>query len=415
MFLVLCVHIGLFFALLKTLSQLTRNADIWNFRFAIILLYLLSGGIPSFMVNNYLDCLQSWFTFFATYASLRALLEYGYKKWLWYVAMAWAICLGYMTKGPVALFPLVQPLIWGYILRQIKTALLYSLFVVVLAILPILLLIWLNPEAREFMYIYHKLQVSSALMSNIDPNFPQPDGRYVNTNGYVERIFMLLKLLFNQQLLPLILLAFFYFRHKLRKRKNIFVFGDLIYKKTLLFFMVSAFCASFPIMLSPTIGNNYLMPAHTLYILVFSMLLLPFVRKLQIPKPNFWRVFSVGITVILFVICVVRFGVASRHSELIQLAQQIAQVVPRYSRVYYEEEQMFKLSPFYVDKKLWSYDAVFNRYSGSVLVRLSEVKYATPKYLLLHSSRITHYADLLKAYSPIATYQHAFKLYLIKH
>lgn len=428
MLLVLFAHIWLFFALLRSLSHLVLCAEIWHFRYFVLLLYLLSGGVPNIMVNNYLENLLSFFTLFATYASVRAEMKYDYKKWLWYVAMALAIFLGYLTKGPVALFPLAFPFLWAVLLGSgIWVALGYTLAVFGLAGLAMIILFLNSPAAWEFMKIYHKLQVFSAILTNVDLNFPQPSARTPNTNGYFDRVLLTSKILFKQLLLPLgfyivaILIAFW--RERRLRFLPIIPSPVRNYPKLIAFFFLASLCASLPIMCSPTINSYYFMPSHSLYILGFSLLLLPYWLEIKpllgslkihtnfFVKPNFWRSFSLGITFVLLAVCAFRFGKASRHSELILMAEQIAQIVPRYSQIYYEEEQMPKLSSFYVNKKLGLYDGVFNRYSGSVLVRLSEVKYATPKYLLLHSSRITHYADALKVYTLIASFEHGFQLY----
>lgn len=411
MLLVVLGHIWLFFAILRRISLLLRVVDIWNLRFAVVLMYLLSGGMPNWFANNFLECLLSLFALFATYASLRALMEYNYQKWLWYVLMGLAVFLGYLTKGPVALFTIAFPFIWGCLIRQKLWGIVQSLLVLFVAVFAMGVLLLNSTSAWEFMKAYHKLQVLPAVLSNVDPNIQQPPGRTANAGDYWERIWLICRNIFLQILLPLGIFVFFYVRHFLLKHRYLFVWGDMVYKKVLAFFLLASFAASVPIILSPSIYPNYFMPSHTLYVLFFSLLLLPFIRDLKLPKPNLWRKLSLVSCLILGIFCYAFYGKISRYSEIIELAEQVKKDVPKYSVVYVDENHIKAVYPRYADIHLFQYDPAFMRYSYSILKKLSEIKYDTPSYLLLHSSYLENYTDVLKVYSLVAKYNHGFQLY----
>lgn len=411
MLLLLIGKIWLFFAILRRLSLLLRTVQIWDFRFVAVLIYLLSGGIPNFYVNNFLELLLSLFTFFGCYAALRALMEYDYKKWLWYISLGIAVFLGYLTKGPVALFPLIFPIIWGLVIRRFLKGVLYSFLGFFVACFLMGLLFLCSPSAWEFMKNYHKLQVFSALLINIYPDFPQPKGRGVTAIGYLDRLWIVLKILFEQILVPSLIFLFFYFRQCWLKKRFRFILGDMIYKKTMVFFIVASLCASFPIIFSPSIAPHYFMPSHDLYCIWFFLLLLPFIRNVKIPWINFWRGFSLFVCLILLIVGIFRYGKPSRYGEIIELAEEVAKLVPRYNQIYCVDEQMQTLAQVYKKHPVYKYNANFMRYSHSILFDLSEVGYDTPNYLLLHSNYLSKYTDVLKVYTLVANLKYNFKLY----
>ena len=241
--------------------------------------------------NNMLENTLGILTLGACLTSLLSLKKGGLLKWNLLFLSALFMVLGFLTKGFPAFFPLA---IYGihYVVYRQKPLLnvLIHTGVVFLSIALILLLIFQDDTARNFIFEYINIQVIDSIKGNkmIDP-----------------RYFVIIRL-FRELLAPFLLLLFvFCLTFMLKNKEKVF----LLYKKEdvklFLFLFLIGLSASLPIIISSKQMGFYLLPGLPFFVLAISVLITPLIsdfctRKINVQTYQTIRVsFFAGLILIL--------------------------------------------------------------------------------------------------------------------
>jgi len=160
------------------------------------------------------------------------------------------IFLGFLTKGPGALFPIATPFIAFLFLKEVslKKALFLTLFQGAGIIACVLIFVAPNSQAINFFHNYFNNQLKNSLSGQ----------REVASSH-----FALLKKLFQELLAPAVLALLLWAWQR----------GKLVFNtRIVLFFLVVAFSASAPYLISPKQMGWYIIPSLPFYVIVLALL-----------------------------------------------------------------------------------------------------------------------------------------------
>jgi 4-amino-4-deoxy-L-arabinose transferase-like glycosyltransferase len=241
----------------------TDKALSWIPLIAFITIPLVSWAFA----NNMLECLVLIFSLLAIYFINKT----DNKKYLYLFLAALSIVAGFLTKGPVALFPLAAIFFQYLVFRKSNFGrmLLDSLFLVFTTAIIFASIYFLIPQAESAINSYIQRQVIGSL-SNIQT---------VDNRLYIlGRIFMELSPL----LLASALIILISIRKKIAWKEN--------YKKSF-YYLLIGLSASMPIMVSMKQSGFYAVPAFPFLVLALSFLISPFIHhyylKWETKKPWF--------------------------------------------------------------------------------------------------------------------------------
>lgn len=274
--------ITIFVASLYVINALLKHICHIRDRGAIFLfttLLLCAPIVPWTLCNNMLENTSLFFTLTATYCILRC-LQSG-LKFSWIVGGILALVAGFLTKGPVCLFPLAIPVIYMLIHRESSSKAFFTLIWVLLGLLCSAFILSLFQPVRIFFEQYFQEQI----MASLQGGRPERATTRWRTVGC----------LVNNGILFTILgfLLWFFFK-SLR---------NLITKDTLLFVAI-ALSGSLPLMISMKQACVYIFPVVPYILLAFFPIIFRFyVVNIQrgISTYMLFGLLALGIIVCLFV------------------------------------------------------------------------------------------------------------------
>ena len=267
--------------------------------------------------NNMLECLLLIFCLLAIYFINKT----DNKKYLYLFLAALFIVAGFLTKGPVALFPLAA-IFFQYLVfrkRSFWKMLLDSMFLLFTTAIIFASIYFLIPEAESAINSYIERQVIGSLS-----NIQTVDNRFY----ILGRIIM--------ELSPLLLISTVIILISVRKK--------IAWKqnyKTSIYYLLVALSASMPIMVSMKQSGFYAVPAFPFYVLSISFLIYPFIHyylKWETTGFNIFKTISIFLFVGAIFSNIYFFTSFSRDENKIKDIHQISDKLGNNKELHIEEE-----------------------------------------------------------------------------
>ena len=285
-----------------------QNNVLRHFSWLPILLWISIPIVFWTFRNNMLENTMGIFTIFAIYFSIRSIQK---NNFLFMLIAALLTLAAFFCKGPVGLFPISVPFLYLLVFpnMQNKKGILLTIVFIVFFIISAGLLFLIIPESLENIRHYLEQQVFPAVQNK----------REVNSNN---RFNILGKLLLEMSF-PIILSAFFLLRNRIQTKSF-----NIPYINQFIFFLLLGLSASVPLIITLKQHKYYIQPSIPLFMLAFSMLLLPFVAKL-IEKINVKTAKLSRFFLILFFLSILVFSIHkinhfSRNQDKIEDINKIA-------------------------------------------------------------------------------------------
>ncbi|MDX2188260.1 MAG: glycosyltransferase family 39 protein [Bacteroidota bacterium] len=224
--------------------------------------------------NNMLDNTMGMFSLMSVYFML-----HGFEKnnWINFILAASSLLAAFITKGPIGLFPLIVPVIYVVIfgIDNLKSTVI-AYVSVSLIIFAFSIYLYFDKNAFSFIQTYFNQQIISALSGS----------REVNYKGTkIDYVFIIADQLRNGTILIFVLLGIYKF-----KKKSISLEFSHPNINLILFFILTGFSGSLPIILSAKQAGYYLIPATPLFAIglgiIIALLLKPFLLDIKVSEKN---------------------------------------------------------------------------------------------------------------------------------
>ncbi|MCF0069199.1 hypothetical protein LZD49_01865 [Dyadobacter sp. CY261] len=270
------------------------------------------------MPNNLLDSTMAVFCLASVCLQLKA-FEKNRQTFYLLVSAGMIVCAG-LTKGPVGLFPIAFPLLYGFVYerRELITALLRSL-ALFLTVALIFSMILLNAPAWVLLSNYFEGQVVSALLGH----------REKVSNDWTAHFYLARLLFFNivPHLAILLVLKLIGKRLKLEGtiRQSSKKLGALA--------LLTSALIVLPMLASVKQGDYYLMPAMPFVGLFFAAITVDVVQAIfsRITVVS-WTI-MVGMSVLL--VCTMAYKLLHQDRDpTFEIANDLAQIIPSGSKIY---------------------------------------------------------------------------------
>jgi 4-amino-4-deoxy-L-arabinose transferase-like glycosyltransferase len=284
---------------------------------------LMQGWVPLFFwvsvptltwacPNNMLENTMMIFTSLSAYFYIKSKKSY-YLPYIFLSGVS--IFLGFLTKGPFALFPLSLPF-WIWVFREerkISKTIGDTFLLILFMCLPLILIMKLDSRGAESLKIYFEQQVINSISGQ----------REITVNTRFAILFDLLN-----DLIPSILAGLILFF--IAKRKGIgFVMQNRSWIFILFFLGLSAVL---PIMVSMKQRSFYIIPSFVFFSLSFALAILPFIEALlnRITKNAIVIIkrVSIALAAISLVLSLTRIGKIGRDEDEIRGVYEVIKTVP---------------------------------------------------------------------------------------
>jgi len=264
--------------------------------------------------NNMLEVTQITFIMLSF---LCIYLSFDKKFWqqtLLYTLASFLILLGFLSNGPVALFPIGVIGIHWLIYRKCRfsRALLSSISLCIILVIVWGIFFLLNSDARINIHTYLQTQLFSALLGEREVKFLGVQKFYILWTVFLK-------------FLPLLLLsAFCYFKQKFSR----------IEVKNFCFYTLIGLSAVGPIILSPKQSDYYALPAYPFFLLGILSLITPSILNfLNRPlvynsKIHYLRGFSVIVFMCSIIYFVTHISSPNREKNLIKDLHNMQSFIP---------------------------------------------------------------------------------------
>ena len=309
---IFCFIVALLTALgiVNTWKLMNDNKVVSNDYWLPLFLWLLVPLVAWSYKNNMLENVMGLFTIFAVCFLIKAIKE-GYNLYL--IAGGIFILFAFLSKGFTGLFPIVVPLIFAFVFKTGKKAILSFILLAVFLLITSLSLLYLFPGIRSNISMYLDQQVIAALSNH----------REVTTGN---RFTIILNLIL-ELIVPLTIIIFLFISAKIKSRTNL-----PFRNKNFLFFLLIALSASVPLIISLKQRKYYLIPSIPFYALAFSFLMHQNISELldRVPaKVHFWiRRISYSLLTLIFIFSIMKFGKFSRDQEKLKDVYTITGFIP---------------------------------------------------------------------------------------
>lgn len=320
------------------ISRLTEIKKLWLPVFVLLTITRVFWA----STNNMLENTVAVFLIFALFFYLKSLTGAWYFK----VISGIFIAAGFLTKGPFALF------IWGFpflyhvlflkqgILKSIRS----SLYIVLLTLLPLAILLFFSDAAFLNLKTYFEIQVVNSL-KNIET---------------VESRWFIIKYMFSELIIPMILLLFAFVSFK-RSKSTQFLDSKILILSFV--FILTGLAGVLPIMISMKQSGFYILPAFPFFALGFALLIQDqfskWIQSIQ-DNPMGIKIFSTiaGLVLILGVTLNVKnFGEIGRDEAKIADMHQIVNAIDGSKKVRIALDLRYD----------WSLHAYYQRYYSIAL------------------------------------------------
>ncbi|MEP7195545.1 MAG: glycosyltransferase family 39 protein [Saprospiraceae bacterium] len=275
-----------------------------------ILLWLFTPIIIWTSTNN---MLENSLMIFCSLSVLNYLYYLRKGQFIYLLLSGLMLSMGFLVKGPVALFPLTFPFFNAIFLQKenFLIAIKKSFFLGIIAILPLILIYQFSTLAHESLDKYYNKQIVRSLSEIVT----------------VKNRFQILVFAAKELVPSIIILLIFYFQ---RKRPILNIQSESFsHLKT---FIACGLTGVVPIMISLKQSNFYLIPSTVFFsiglALLFSMILklnpngISIYKNLQLPISLF--VLSIGIF-----LCVMNKNRISRDQTKIRAIKEIISIIPK--------------------------------------------------------------------------------------
>ncbi len=282
-----------------------------------ILFWLLIPLVPWAFRSNMLENTLCVFTTWAVYALLLCLK--AKKSFIFIFVSGILLCLGFLTKGPTALFPFCLPILYGILFRE---KWLFHISTFMLQIISFF--------AAFFTIFYSSKGAKKSILMYLNNAIQNAQNHTVLRHTYIiEELFV--------QILPILgivalMVGFSFYQQK----KNIFKTHSLL--KVALFFILLGSSGVFPIMLSNKQSGYYMLPALSFWALGIAAFIVPFIEKrIEIWQEKYTR--KVAITTFLVIIATFFIAIIgkenfSRDKEMRNDLAKVAAFVPEHANIY---------------------------------------------------------------------------------
>ena len=222
-----------------------------------------------------------------------------------------SIYLALLSKGPVALFPLIVPVL--YKICNPHSKVLSSLFLTSLTFFALFTItIYSSSDAKTFIENYYNIQLAPALFSPYRPWF------HLN--------FDILIRLFLELLVPisiLIILELIRVRYRIKRNPTLIKFA-------ILFFLIGL-SASIPLIISMKQSRFYLLPSTPYFALCVSLIIAPIlnIQLERIPKKinRVLKILSIPGIALVILLTITHYGKIKRDESYIHDVEKIGEIV----------------------------------------------------------------------------------------
>lgn len=228
-----------------------------------VLLWMLVPVVSWSYSNNMLENTLSIFVLAAAFAYLK--FAKG-KKTSWLLLAGFFLAAGFFTKGFVALYIWVLPALYAWFMADnfsFKKAVTHSVLFVAATAIPALFYLWLVPDAALMTELYIQKQVVGSIQ-----NVVTVSSRFFILGDFILKI-----------LIPLIVVAVFYFLAKRTKSNRAFAKSNT---KVALVFLLVALCGVLPIMVSLKQRSFYIVSVYPFVALAISAVAYPFFERVSV-------------------------------------------------------------------------------------------------------------------------------------
>ncbi|MFO7723418.1 MAG: glycosyltransferase family 39 protein [Bacteroidales bacterium] len=274
-----------------------------------VLIWITTPLIPWAYTNNLLENTMGVFTLFSVYFILKAIME---NRPAWIIPGSIFILAAFLSKGFVGLFPLITPLLFGFIYKSRRPFLLFLYLVLSVAAFSLILML-ISPEFITNIRLYFDQQLIPALNNE----------REISAH-YRGRILVHLLL---ELTLPLIIILVLIITH----RKTSGHWAPLRQNRFLLLILI-AFSASIPLIISMKQRNFYLIPSIPFYAMAFSLLIHGLWKRKTLKMParakKAIQLLSLAALMSIILLSVLNYGKFSRDEEQLRDVYAISRHFP---------------------------------------------------------------------------------------
>ena len=239
-----------------------------NTRWSPILFWMFIPVIFWSCNNNLLENTLVIFTTFSIYFALKSTTK---KPYYYLILAGLMLSFGFLTKGFVAFFPLSYFFFcWLFerkysFIKMVKHTLLYLIF----SIVPLVIIWFISPEAKLSLWNYFQIQVVKSLETIVT----------------VESRFFIVKRMFSEMILPIVIALIFYFSY-FKKRLELRLTQEQ--RATSFTFLALGLSAVLPIMVSMKQSGFYILTAYPFFAIAVANFVSPqltaFTNKLTLTE-----------------------------------------------------------------------------------------------------------------------------------
>lgn len=365
--------------LIKKIWECIVNKEHYKLYWLPMFLFSIIGVVGWAYSNNMLENTMTVFVLASYYMTLKSLVELNKKlKYSFLLLAGIMLFLGFLTKGFVALFPLITIVVYGVFSKKITfiQSVFQSIIVLLGLLLPFVFLYFKNNSAINSLSIYFNIQVANSIK---------------NVATVSSRFWILWS--FMEQMIPIVVFGVLVV---------VIAREKLLYKENILINFVIGLSGILPIIISLKQRDFYIISAYPFIVFACSLLLVPFIsiiiQRIEASKDyfNWLKRGSLALLTISLIITLFQFGRVGRDKETIYDVKHIIAVIP--------ENSVIGVSTSLIDD--WALRAYFERYHH---VSLTNIKEDEVRYVLSDNSiSIDYFRNisgdlLLKKYSFYST------------
>jgi len=348
-----------------------------NLAWLPLLFWILIPLVTWSAANNMLENTMMIFTSLSVLFILKSLDS---KRLIFLSLSGIMLFLGFLTKGPVALFPISLPF-WIFIFNRkinFKRFIIDTIFLSVATVIPLLIIYIITPESIDSLIAYFNKQIVGSI-ENIQT---------VNSRFYI--LWRLLNELIPAYILVLITFIFF-------KRNKV----DNIKTKWVLVFFTLGLSGVIPIIVSMKQSGFYILATFPFFSIAIAAIVAPRVLQLtnRIDTQNkgykIFKIISYLLLVGSIIFATMQIKRIGRDKDKINDVYSIIKIVPKKSTISVQEN-------LWSD---WSLHGYFQRHS---FISLDPNMQSAHKYFLINKGTEN---ELLKDYKKVAVDLELFDLY----
>ena len=301
----------------------SEKPEYTSLSFLPIIFWMLNTGIFFAYPNNVLECTMTVFLMTSIYLLIKSTLSNNRLGYFLIILAGIFVALGFLTKGFVALFPLIFFLLYQPVFKTNITQNLVRSMVLVGSFSLIIIIIFQSPDARIFFYNYLDNQVIAALKGQRIENLRE------------NRFFLLIWLLNSFVIVGVVCLFLIASYYWFKKKSSTMIVKSPEVKKWGIFFILIGLSASLPLLISLKQAGYYLVPSIALFSIAISVLMAPITSKLisSLRSSKYHRWGLISTLILLFVSIVLALSnigtVDKRDRDRIALVKEVSKVVPR--------------------------------------------------------------------------------------